>query len=132
MTASTAAPICPSRELEAGWAETTTRLRAFITARVGDRHVAEDITQDVLARTLAASALDSVDNPTGWLYRAARNAVIDHYRQLRRPAPLDSLIEGLAEPDDRDREPNDATRQLARCLQPLVEQLPAIYRDALI
>ena len=30
--------------------------------------------------------------------------------------------------DDR---PNDATRELARCLQPLVDQLPPIYRDAL-
>ena len=28
--------------------------------------------------------------------------------------------------------PNDATRQLARCLQPLIEQLPAKYRDALV
>ena len=31
-----------------------------------------------------------------------------------------------------DAGPNQATRELARCLQPMIEQLPATYRDALI
>ena len=129
------APAAPSTQsstgVDAGWAEATARLRAFITTRVGDRDAAEDITQDVLARTWAAGGLDTIDNPYGWLYRAARNAVIDHYRQRRRHQPLLDPDDRWAEPERGDRAPNDATRELARCLQPLVEQLPAIYRDAL-
>jgi RNA polymerase sigma-70 factor, ECF subfamily len=122
----------PSPGLDAGWAETTTRLRAFIARRVDNPHIADDITQDVLTRSLAAGTLDTVDNPTGWLYRAARNAVIDHYRLRRRHQPLlDDADKRWTEPEGRDSEPNHATRELARCLQPLVDQLPSIYRDAL-
>jgi RNA polymerase sigma-70 factor (ECF subfamily) len=116
--------------LDAGWAETTARLRAFIARRVDDPHVANDITQDVLTRLLAGGGLDTVDNPTGWLYRAARNAVIDHYRLRRRHQPLFDSDERAIEPEGTGG-PNDATRELARCLQPLVDQLPLIYRDAI-
>ena len=96
-----------------------------------DPHIADDITQDVLTRRLAGGGLDTVDNPTGWLYRAARNAVIDHYRLRRRHQPLFDADERWTEPEGSDGGPNDATRELARCLQPLVDQLPPIYRDAL-
>ena len=36
--------------------------------------------QDVILRSIASGALDQVDNISAWLYRSARNAVIDHYR----------------------------------------------------
>jgi RNA polymerase sigma-70 factor (ECF subfamily) len=121
----------PSPGLDAGWAETTARLQSFIARRVDNPYIADDITQDVLTRWLARGALDTVDNPTGWLYRAARNAVIDHYRLRRRHQPLLDDDERWTEPEVGDSGPNDATRELARCLQPLVEQLPPIYRDAL-
>jgi RNA polymerase sigma-70 factor (ECF subfamily) len=98
---------------------------------VDNPHVADDITQDVLTRSLAGGTLDTVDNPTGWLYRAARNAVIDHYRLRRRHQPLLDEDERWTELEVRDSDPNQATHELARCLQPLVDQLPAIYRDAL-
>jgi RNA polymerase sigma-70 factor (ECF subfamily) len=39
--------------------------------------------------------------------------------------------ERWTEPEVGDSGPNDATRELARCLQPILEQLPPIYRDAL-
>ena len=121
----------PSPGHDAGWAETRARLRAFIARRVDNPQVADDLTQDVLTRSLAGGALDTVDNPTGWLYRAARNAVIDHYRLRRRHAPLVDADERWTRPESGDSEPNDATRELAGCLQPLVDQLPTIYRDAL-
>jgi RNA polymerase sigma-70 factor, ECF subfamily len=121
----------PHPALDGGWAETTTRLRAFIARRVDNPHIADDITQDVLTRSLTGGTLDTVDNPTGWLYRAARNAVIDHYRLRRRHRPLLDDDERWTEPESGDSDPNQATRELARCLQPLVDQLPAIYRDAL-
>ena len=121
----------PRLGLDAGWAETTARLRAFIARRVANPYIADDITQDVLTRCLAGGALDTVDNPTGWLYRAARNAVIDHYRLRRRHQPLLDDDERWTEPEVGYSGPNDATRELARCLQPIVEQLPPIYRDAL-
>jgi RNA polymerase sigma-70 factor, ECF subfamily len=110
--------------------ETLVRLRAYIAARIGDDEAAADIAQDVILRSLASGALEQADNPVGWLYRSARNAVIDHYRTRRRLEPLDDRLELPADSlPDRDH-PNDATRELGRCLQPLVSELSPIYRDA--
>jgi RNA polymerase sigma-70 factor (ECF subfamily) len=120
-----------SQQLDASWAETFERLRSFIASRVRDDDVAADIAQDVLVRTIAAGALQRVDNPTAWLYRSARNAVIDHYRTRHIHQPLDQAAELWPEPAPVYDRPNEATRDLAGCLQPLVARLPEIYRDAL-
>jgi RNA polymerase sigma-70 factor, ECF subfamily len=117
-------------ETSARWVESVDRVRAFVTARVGDRELAADITNDVLVRSIASGALAGVDNPTAWLYRSARNAVIDHYRTRRVHEPLDT-DDVWPEPEAGDGVPNDATRELARCLQPLMAELPATARDAL-
>jgi RNA polymerase sigma-70 factor (ECF subfamily) len=119
-----------SQQLDASWAQTFERLRSFIAARVRDDDVAADIAQDVLVRTIAAGALQRVDNPTAWLYRSARNAVIDHYRTRRVHDPIDEA-DRWPDPGPSDSEPNDATRDLARCLQPLLRELPPSARDAL-
>ena len=112
------------------WGETLDRLRGFVAARVEDPEVAADITQDVLVRTIASGALDRVDNLGAWLYRAARNAVIDHYRTRRRHES-DADLERWPDPDRSDNLPNDATRELARCLQPMLGRLHPEARDAL-
>ena len=118
-------------ELDGRWAETLERLTAFVAARVGDRETAADITQDVIVRSIASGALEHVDNPTAWLYRSARNAVIDHYR-TRRSHDTDDDLDNWPELSASAAEPNDATRELAHCLRPLLEQLPASARDALV
>jgi RNA polymerase sigma-70 factor, ECF subfamily len=122
----------PAREqLDASWDQAFEQLRTFIAARVGDDDVAADIAQDVLVHNIAAGALDRVDNPTAWLYRSARNAVIDHYRTRHRHDPIDQVTDLWPEPEPVDNRPNAAVRDLAGCLRPLAAQLPEIYRDAL-
>jgi RNA polymerase sigma-70 factor, ECF subfamily len=118
------------RELEASWTQTVEGLRAFVASRVDDKELAADITQDVIVRSIASGALDRVDNPAAWLYRSARNAVIDHYRTRRQHASLDGLDAWPAQ--DVDDVPNDATRELSRCLQPMLAQLPSAAREALV
>ena len=118
-------------ELDSRWAETLDRLTAFVAARVGDRETAADITQDVIVRSIASGALEHVDDPAAWLYRSARNAVIDHYR-TRRTHVSDDDLENWPELTVSGNQPNDATRALAHCLRPLLEQLPPSARDALI
>jgi RNA polymerase sigma-70 factor (ECF subfamily) len=104
--------------------------RCVVAVRVGDPELAADITHDVVVRSIATGALDRVDNPAAWLYRSARNAVIDHYRTRHLHDPL---VDGDAGPDPgpTDNLPNDATRELARCLQPMLQQLPPTAREAL-
>jgi len=120
-----------SAGLDDRWAETLDRLRAFVAARVDDRELAADITQDVIVRSIASGALDRVDNPAAWLYRSARNAVIDHYRTRRTNDPLTEL-DSWPNPEDLDDRPNEATRELSRCLQPLLDQMAPAAREALV
>jgi RNA polymerase sigma-70 factor, ECF subfamily len=116
--------------LEDSWAEALDRIRAFVAVRVGDPELAADITHDVVVRSIASGALDRVDNPAAWLYRSARNAVIDHYRTRHAHEPLGDA-ESWPDPGPTDNLPNDATRELAHCLQPMLHQLRPAARDAL-
>ena len=116
------------RDLE--WGETLDRVRGFIAARVGDPELAADITQDVVVRSIASGALDRVDDVPAWLYRSARNAVIDHYRTRRRHHG-DVDLDLWPAPDTSGNLPNEATRELARCLQPMLDRLHPTARDAL-
>ena len=117
-------------QLDVSWNETLDRIRAFVAVRVGDPELAADITNDVVTRSIASGALEHVDNPVAWLYRSARNAVIDHYRTRHVHQPLDDA-DVWPDPSSTDSLPNEATRELARCLQPMLHQLPASARDAL-
>ncbi|MFN0026494.1 MAG: sigma-70 family RNA polymerase sigma factor [Acidimicrobiales bacterium] len=111
------------------WAETVVRLRRFVASRVGDRDVAEDITQDVIVRSIAAGALDRVDNPIGWLIRSASNAVIDHHRTRRTHDPLQDA-DPAGEEMDVPLGP-DVRASLVECVRPMVERLDRPYREAI-
>lgn len=102
-------------------------LLGFLRKKVGDNIVAEDLLHEVFLKAL--SAIERGDNPsnlTGWLYSIARNSVIDYYRAKR---PTDPLPDELATPQSDD---NLVEQDLARCLRPLTESLPPLYRNTLL
>jgi len=58
------------------------RLRNFIRWRVPDARDAEDILQDVFYELVEANRLlMPIEHITGWLYRVARNRIIDLFRK---------------------------------------------------
>ena len=60
------------------------RLRNFIRRRVPDPSDAEDVLQDVFYRLVEANRmLMPIDHVTGWLFRVARNRIIDLLRRKR-------------------------------------------------
>src|SRR5258708_17308411 len=64
------------------------RLRNFIRRRVPDLRDAEDILQDVFYELVEANRLlMPIEHVTGWLFRVARNRIIDLFRK-RRPESL--------------------------------------------
>jgi RNA polymerase sigma-70 factor (ECF subfamily) len=71
-----------------------------------------------------------------WLFRAAHNAVVDHYRSPARrrevtsggTTDLEAAVVGVSVPDHEDA--SEAT-VAARCLRPIVDTLPATDRDAI-
>lgn len=109
------------------WALLQKELVVFVNKRVESREVAEDIVQDIYLRLHRAEP-GSIKNPRAWLYRAARNATIDHYRTRHNDEPIDGKTD-MALPDDTDG-PNEATQELATCLRPLIAHLPEKYSEA--
>ena len=60
------------------------RLRDFIRRRVPDPRDAEDILQDVFYKLVEANRLlMPIEHVTGWLFRAARNRIIDLFRKKK-------------------------------------------------
>jgi RNA polymerase sigma-70 factor (ECF subfamily) len=109
------------------------RLHGFIARRVESPDVADDLTQEVLLRLLAHND-GRVANPTAWLYRVARNVIIDHYRtrasHSRGRHDDGDLAAAVPAEDPFDDDPQAAHRELAGCLGSLVDQLAEPYRSA--
>src|ERR1700693_1383091 len=60
------------------------RLRKFIRRRVPDPRDAEDILQDVFHELVEANRLlMPIEHVTGWLFRVARNRIIDLFRKKK-------------------------------------------------
>src|SRR5437764_8226239 len=65
------------------------RLASFVRRRVPDAAEAEDILQDVFFELVEAYRLmQPVEHAGAWLFRVARNRIIDFFRK-KRPVPLD-------------------------------------------
>src|SRR4051812_21563560 len=80
-------------------------IHRYIASRVHRPSDAEDLTQHVFVKALEAlPRYESRGVPFGgWLFRLARNAVIDHVRTRHEHAELDSVVEsahGDAGPDE--------------------------------
>ena len=111
------------------WAEFGSPLRRFIARRVRDERDAEDLLQEVFLRAhVAARGVRDPDRMRPWLYRVAANAVADHYRERRLadvPLSADDLAEDAPWSDN-------ANGEVARCLVPIIDELPEGYRRALV
>ena len=70
------------------------RLGSFIRRRVADPRDAEDILQDVFYQLVEAGRLlTPIDHVTSWLFRVARNRIIDLFRKKRPEGFSDAAIE---------------------------------------
>jgi len=73
------------------------RLRNFIRKHVSDQSEVEDIVQDVFYEFVTAyRMMKPVEQLTAWLFRVARNRIIDRFRATRRDTlrnPPDALTE---------------------------------------
>jgi RNA polymerase sigma-70 factor, ECF subfamily len=116
---------------EAVWRDFHARLLSFIARRVRDRDSAEDVLQDVMLRIHRHAG--ELRSPVGaWVHQTTRNAIADHYRKAsgrrERPAGIDL---DRQQPPVLEDAPGELRSELAACLRPLLERLPARYREAL-
>jgi RNA polymerase sigma factor (sigma-70 family) len=74
------------------------RLRNFVRKRVADPRDVEDILQDVFYKLVEANRLlMPIDHVTGWLFRVARNRIIDFFRRTKPESFGDSFVDNDAD-----------------------------------
>jgi RNA polymerase sigma factor (sigma-70 family) len=82
------------RQLSEIVAEQRFKLRNFIRRRVPDPSDAEDIVQEVFYELVEANRLlMPIEHVTGWLYRVARNRIIDLFRKKKPERFSDAAVE---------------------------------------
>jgi RNA polymerase sigma factor (sigma-70 family) len=109
------------------------RLLNFIRKRVGDQGDAEDILQDVFYELIEAYRLmQPVEQVGAWLYRVARNRIIDRFRK-RKPEARSEITLGLDQGDAlllEDLLPSpDAGPDAVYARSVLLEELEAALED---
>lgn len=117
-------------------------LMSFFLRRVRDRSEAEDLTQDVFARLLAAVERGDIDNSEAFVFRVAANLLNDRARRhARRGQPvsldLDDQREDVVAGPDRqfveERDPervllgSDSLRRVLAALDELGQRTRDIY-----
>jgi RNA polymerase sigma-70 factor, ECF subfamily len=139
-----------------GWLQIRDRMRDYVARRVSSSADVDDVLQEALvrlARRAAAGAAGAEEEPAPALVlTAAKSAVIDFYRRraargalreraAREPAALSGAGGDPLEVGDfggfgdfvapgESGEDSAAVRELAGCLRPFVDELPAPFRAA--
>ena len=119
------------------------RLRNFIRRRVPDPRDVEDILQDVFSELVEANRmLMPIEHVTGWLFRVARNRIIDLFRKKTPETFSDVAVEDentevlrfedLLPSPEAGPEALYARNVLLDELELAIEELPAEQRDVFI
>ncbi len=113
------------------WRQFSPGLRRYLRRQVRDEALAEDLLQDLFVRVhLHVSRLRAPDRAAPWLFRIARNLVIDHRRKPGGPAVVTSLIAEPASPSEDS--PFSPAAILGKWMLSEVARLPPPYRDAVL
>jgi len=120
------------------------KLWSFIRRRVPDPGEAEDILQDVLVDFVRAYRLpEPIEQAAAWLFRVARNRLIDRFRKNRSLPPTETLSQsGIDETDywldlalppiDTGPEAMYARSAVLMAMQQALDELPAEQREVFI
>jgi RNA polymerase sigma factor (sigma-70 family) len=120
------------------------RLRNFIRGRVADREDADDILQDVFYELVEAyRMLEPVEQVTAWLFRVARNRIIDLFRRKQREALRNApaviagdgerlQLEELIPSPDAGPDAAYARSVLLEEMEAALDELPAEQREVFI
>lgn len=103
------------------WNRLQGELLSFVTSRVKDKPLAEDIVQDVFVKVHSrAGQLRESEKITSWIYQITRHAIADHFRKVSRnpdPAAI-----------DWESDYHEFNACVANCLKDIMHSLPEKYR----
>lgn len=110
------------------WQEYHARLHAFIKSRLPNEAATDDTLQNVFLKMHAGLAsLKDETKLQSWIYQITRNAIIDYFRAQQ---PTEDYLDRIPQPETDPGE--KVTQELSECLRPMIQQLPAHYREAVI
>ena len=121
------------------WQELQGNLRAFIARRVQNQADVDDLVQRVLLQIVKGlDTLRDAGRLHAWIYRTARNVIVDYYRSagsLREHAAGDVAdLEAADAPVAAallDEDDGAALRELATCLAPMLARLSPAAQEAI-
>ncbi len=106
---------------------------SFIYWRTSDIHLAEDILQDVFLKAWNNIKTYKIKGGSikAWLYRIARNTVIDYYRVKKQTISLDDVSFELASSETKATELVDLKIELKK-IKKAINFLPDIQKEVII
>lgn len=112
--------------VETAWRDYQKMLFSFIRAKVETEEDAEELLSDVFEKLTITVAKNTVPtNLSAWLYRVAKNRIVDYYRAKKSLQPLPDDISVL---DDD----TNTIKELSNCMLPMIQALPDRYQQPLI
>jgi len=113
------------RQFDTAVTEFAGKLRSFIRRRVSDAATADDLVQETLLKVYRSHAsLPDTQRLEAWVYRIARNTLVDYYRRRR---PTEELPESVsAEPAD---EVAALRTSVVASMRRFLEEMPETYRE---
>jgi len=126
-------PAAPLQLTEQMWREMLPQLRTFVRSRIADPDRADDLVAEILLRVHQnLASLDDQDRLPNWMFRIARNAIIDEYRRAARSREqLTDTLQDVPAQVPADEDESGAVRELSACLRPMLAGLGAEQRHAL-
>jgi len=108
------------------WTQLSADLWRFIRLRVPDDHAADDLLQETFVRIHRhLDKLSATDRLAAWVYKIARNVIVDHYRK--------TSVQEVSLPDDAAQSEDFTSTLRARAgewMDEMIGQLPPKYREA--
>lgn len=111
--------------VEKAWIDYQHMLLSFIRSKVETSEDAEELLHDVFEKLTITVTKNAVPrNISAWLYRVAKNRIIDYYRTKKRFQPL---LDDFSKQD----EGTSTIKDLAKCILPMIQALPEAYQQPL-
>jgi RNA polymerase sigma-70 factor (ECF subfamily) len=116
------------------FAEHRDALMRFLTRRLNNTALAEDLTQETWLRAATAQGTTTIDNPRGYLFQIASRLALDHLRHVGHKVELPGGDEAAAAVPDPEPSPEKIAlyrSELAR-LRRVVYDLPPRCREVFL
>jgi RNA polymerase sigma-70 factor (ECF subfamily) len=107
------------------------RVYRFVYFKVGTEDIAKDITSEVFTKLWKQIYLDiEIKNPSGFLFKTARNLLVDHYRNKdKAPTNLDNMAY-MVKDQNQDIEKKAMIADDMRIIKNAMSQLNDEHRQA--